>query len=40
MQLEIINEKVSEKARKVGLMVVMNKRMMQEYRHLFISNEE
>jgi hypothetical protein len=40
MQLGIINEKAAEKARKVGLTVVMDKCMMQEHRRLLKSNEE
>ena len=37
MQLGIINEKAAETARKASLIVVMNKCMMQEHRHFFIS---
>ena len=40
MQLGIINEKAAEKARNAGLMVVMDKCMMQEHRRLLISNDE
>jgi len=40
MQLGIINEQAAEKARKVGLIVVMDKCMMQEHRRLLTSNEE
>jgi len=40
MQLGIINAQAAEKARKVGLIVVMDKCMMQEHRRLLTSNEE
>jgi predicted CoA-binding protein len=40
MQLGIINEQAAEKARNAGLMVVMDKCMMQEHRRLLKSNEE
>jgi hypothetical protein len=35
MQLGIINERAAEMARKAGLIVLMNKCMMQEHRRLF-----
>jgi hypothetical protein len=37
MQLGIINEQAAEMARKAGLIVLMNKCMMQEHRRLFDS---
>ena len=40
MQLGIINELAAEKARTVGLTVVMDKCMMQEHRRFFSNNEE
>jgi len=40
MQLGIINEKAAEKAREAGLIVVMDKCMMQEHRRLLKSDEE
>jgi len=40
MQLGIINEQAAEKARDAGLVVVMDKCMMQEHRRLLKSNEE
>jgi hypothetical protein len=39
MQLGIINEYAAEKARNVGLTVVMDKCMMQEHRRFLTSNE-
>lgn len=39
MQLGIINEQAAEKARNAGLMVVMDKCMMQEHRRLLKSKE-
>jgi predicted CoA-binding protein len=38
MQLGIINERAAEMARKAGLMVVMDKCMMQEHRRYFAAN--
>lgn len=35
MQLGIINEQAAEKARKAGLMVVMDKCMMQQHKRIF-----
>jgi len=40
MQFGIINEEAAETARKAGLIVVMNKCMMQEHRGLFASNKD
>jgi hypothetical protein len=39
MQLGIINEQAAEKARNVGLKVVMDKCMMQEHRRFLTNNE-
>jgi predicted CoA-binding protein len=39
MQLGIINEQAAEKARNVGLTVVMDKCMMQEHRRFLTNNE-
>jgi predicted CoA-binding protein len=40
MQLGIINEEAAEKARKAGLIVVMDKCMMQQHKRLFGSDSE
>jgi predicted CoA-binding protein len=40
MQLGIINEQAAEEARSVGLIVVMDKCMMQEHRRLLADYEE